>query len=141
MKKYFSVILVLILVFTVLGCSSNNINNMSNEESIKATITKFYQGWADGDIVAIASCLDSEYGDELYTKSEYLEVFELLFALYDIEYKDLKFIDIKVAGDIATADITVTLMYKVGTTEFSNDIKPKFTMIKREDKWLMKGQS
>lgn len=135
MEKYFSVILVLMLVFMVLGCCKNE---MTDEESIKSTITKFYQSWADEDIVALASCIDSELSDEFITKSEYVEEFNELFSEFDVNYQDLKFTDMFIVGDLATADITITLTYKTENSETNDTYNAIVNMIKRGAKWLFR---
>lgn len=135
MKKYFSVILVLMLVFTVFGCGKNEI---TDEESIKSTITKFYQSWEDEDIVALSSCIDSEFTDEFFSKSEYVEEFNQLFSEFDLSYKDLKFADIFIVGDLATADITITLTRKTLNSETTDTTNAKFYMIKRGVEWLLR---
>lgn len=135
MKKYLSIILILTLIFVIVGCGKNE---MTDEESIKSTITKFYQSWADEDITVLASCIDSEFSDEFLTKSEYVEEFNQLFSEFDLSYKDLKFADIFIVGDLATADITITLTRKTLNSETTDTTNAKFYMIKRGFEWLLR---
>lgn len=136
MKKYFSLILVLILALTVFGCGK-----MNDEEAIKSTITKFFQSWEDEDIVAMGSCIDDEFSDaEISSKSEFLLVFEALFAYVDISDVKLVFSNIDISDNLATAYFSVT-MTSNSLGEISTETSYlKFPMIKRGSKWLIKSQ-
>lgn len=136
MKKYFSVVLVLILAFTVLGCSK-----MNDEEAIKSTITKFYQGWEDEDIAAIGSCLDDEYSDaDVDSKSQLLMVLEVMFAFAEISDVKLVFSNIVIAGDLATVDVRVTMTQEIMEEKITDTINVKISMVKRGSEWLIKSQ-
>lgn len=136
MKKYFSLILILILTLTVFGCGK-----MNDEEAIKSTITKFYQGWEDEDIVAIGSCIDDEYSDaDILSKSVFLQVFEALFDYADISDVKLVFSNIDISDNLATAYLSVTMTSDSLGKIITETSYVKFSMIKRGSKWLIKSQ-
>lgn len=130
MKKHFSSIIIIFLVFIVLGCSLRN-----TEEAIKATITKYYQGLGDGDIDAISSCIDDDYSDKYYSsKSELLVGLVNKLFFYE-EFLYITFTNIDIVDNLATAYVKVAAGFDIYDYPLFYD--RKLSMIKRGTKWLI----
>lgn len=137
MKKYFSLILILVLALTVFGCGK-----MNDEEAIKSTITKFYQGMEDEDIVDVGNCIDDEYSDHVVSsKSEFLSSILVTFLLADLSDINLVFSKIDIVDNLATAYVQVTMTKQMVSGEKSTEtIDGEIILIKRGSEWLIKSQ-
>lgn len=136
MKKYFSLILVLILALTLFGCGK-----MNDEEAIKSTITKFFNSWENEDIVDVGDCIDDEYSDDVVSsKTEFLSSMLTHFMLADVSDISIVFGKIDIVNNLATAYVHTTLTQKLMNGETTTGIIAwEFVLIKRGSEWLIKS--
>lgn len=143
--KSITFVLVLVMALGVFaGCGGG----ASDEDQIKNVVSKFESALKSGDVFGVLECVDpdtqKEFNAELeaaakmlgmsldeFKKSDYVQ--SMLGGVFD-EYADAKVTaeNIKVDGDTATADLTLTL-------NGENDTEEGVKFVKAGGAWYLDG--